>query len=71
MGSLPRSESQAPTRVQPMHHDRFHDAQGHGKNESPLRRKMGNYNDEYKFIINVNIQELFEKEELKELENFI
>ena len=30
-----------------------------------------NYDDEYKFIINVNIQELFEKEELKELKNFI
>lgn len=30
-----------------------------------------NYNDEYKFLINLNTQELFEKEELKELENFI
>lgn len=30
-----------------------------------------NYDDEYKFLINVNIQELFEDEELKELENFI
>ena len=30
-----------------------------------------NYDHEYKFIINLNIQELFEKEELKELSNFI
>ena len=47
MGNPLHSESQVPMRVQPTHHDQFHDAPVHGKNEFPLRRRMGNYNDGY------------------------